>query len=250
MKYEEFIITQKWFEEIDAYEYGRQVFSEHFPDGGEALKVLKHFVDLGYKGFSDWLVKNLPPIYPPLELNILEHNTFIGDLLYPGDAYIKGDISTQGIIHTQGSFKVDGKLTINKFGHIFLDKGCVNAGEIELRESTFIMAETQANKVSLSGFSSIQGCVVANRVSLRDSANITGNTETKVINLNGGNIYGDVDADIVNLNSGRIWGSVDANEIYNDGGFIWKNVNTNKIENINNGKVGGKVTYKRSDEHK
>lgn len=191
-KEEEFIVTQKWLEENGAYEDDIQDFRKYFPNGGEALEVLKWCGELDYIYFGEWLVDWLPPTYPPLVLNNL-----IGNLFYPNDVHIKGDVSTQECC-IRGSFKVDGKLTINKLQRVFA-------------------AFVDANEIDISGYAHIRGDVIA-----------------KVINFKGGYINGDVDA----------------NEIINDGGEIWGNVNTFTIESINGGWVAGKITYKRSDEHK
>lgn len=191
-KEEEFIVTQKWLEENGAYEDDIQDFRKYFPNGGEALEVLKWCGELDYIYFGEWLVDHLPPTYPPLVLNNL-----IGNLFYPNDVHIKGVVSTQECC-IRGSFKVDGKLTINKLQRVFA-------------------AFVDANEIDISGYAYIRGAVIA-----------------KVINFKGGYITGDVDA----------------NEIINDGGEIWGNVKTIKIENINGGWVAGKITYKRSDEHK
>ena len=192
-KKEEFIVTAKWLEKNGAYEDDIQDFEQHFPNGGEALEVLKRCEELGYRDFGEWLVDHLPPIYTPLVLN-----TFVGNLFYPNDVHIKGDVFTQEVIRIKGSLKVDGKLTINKLQRVF---------------ATFV----NADEIDIGGYAWIRGTVIA-----------------KVINFKGGSITGDVDAD----------------EIINDGGAIWGNVNTIKIDNINGGKVYGKITYKHSDEHK
>ena len=228
-KEEEFIVTQKWLEENGAYEDDIQDFRKYFPNGGEALEVLKWCGELDYIYFGEWLVDWLPPIYPPLELN-----TFVGNLFYPNDVHIKGDISTQGRIYIKGSLKVDGKLTVNKYGMVYSDKNCINAGEINLSENAYICSDINANSIIMSGRIDIQGNVSANSISLRDSAQILGDAKAKVINSK----------------NSRIRGSVDADEIINDGGLIDGNVNTIKIENINGGEVAGKISYKRSDEHK
>ena len=192
-KEKQFIVTQKWLEKIGTCEAELQAFEQHFPNGGEALEVLKRCEELGYRDFGEWLVDHLPPIYTPLVLN-----TFVGNLFYPNDVHIKGDVFTQEVIRIKGSLKVDGKLTINKLQRVF---------------ATFV----NADEIDIGGYAWIRGTVIA-----------------KVINFKGGSITGDVDAD----------------EIINDGGAIWGNVNTIKIDNINGGKVYGKITYKHSDEHK
>ena len=235
-KEKQFIVTAKWLEEMKACKDGLQAFKQHFPNGGEALEVLKRCEELGYEeldyeeldymDFGKWLVDHLPPIYPPLVLN-----TFVGNLFYPGDVHIKGDISTQGLIYTKGSLKVDGKLTVNKYGVVYLDKGCVNADEIDISGYAQIYSDTKANSISMSNCAFITRDTVANSISLRDSVEIIKNVIAKVINFKGGFILGDVDAD----------------EIINDDGWIKGDVNTIKIENINGGKVYGKITYKRSE---
>ena len=211
-KKEEFIVTEKWLEKIGTCEAEFQAFEQHFPNGGEALEVLKRCEELGYRDFGEWLVDHLPPIYPPLELN-----TLIDSLFYPNDVHIKGDVSIQGFIHIKGILKIDGKLTVKKYGSVYSDKDCVTADEIDLSGDAYIHARIKAN-----------------RIDMRGEAIISGDTKAKVVNLDGGSIYGNVDAD----------------ELYNDGGLIRGDVNTFTIENINGGKVDGKITYKRSDEHK
>ena len=212
-KKEEFIVTEKWLEKIGTCEAELQAFEQHFPNGGEALEVLKRCEELGYRDLGEWLVDWLPPIYPPLELN-----TLIDSLFYPNDVHIKGDVSTQDSLYSKGSLKVDGKLTVNGDGSIYSDKGCINADEIDISRYAHIR----------------RAQIKANRISLRDYARLSGDVIAKVVNLKGGFITGDVDAD----------------EIINDGGLIGRDVNTIKIQNINGGKVDGKITYKRSDEHK
>ena len=231
---EEFIVTEKWLEEMKACEDGLRAFKKHFPNGGEALEVLKRCEELGYEEldyryFGEWLVDCLPPIYPPLELNNL-----IGNLFYPNDVHIKGDVSTQGCIYIKGSLKVDGKLTANENCEVYAD--FVNADEIDISGDTYIPARIKANSIIMSDGAFISGDTVANRINLRDAATIFGNTKAKIINFKGGYIGRNVD--------------VDADEIINDGGTIWGNVKTIKIKKINGGTVDGKITYKRSDEHK
>ena len=239
-KKEEFIVTAKWLEKNGAYEDDIQDFEQHFPNGGEALEVLKRCEELGYRDFGEWLVDHLPPIYPPLELN-----TLIDSLFYPNDVHIKGDVSIQGFIHIKGSLKIDGKLTVKKYGEVYSDKDCVNADEIDLSGNAYIHARIKANSVE-----------------------IRGNTKAKIVNLDSGCINGNVDADeiinndgiirgnvktikIQNIKYGYINGNVDADEIINEG-EIGGNVNTIKIKSINGGMVYGNlnITYKRSDEHK
>ena len=200
---EEFIVTQEWLEKIGTCEAEIQAFEQHFPNGGEALEVLKRYEELGYRDSGEWLVDHLPPIYPPLELN-----TLIDSLFYPNDVHIKGDVSIQGFIHIKGSLKVDGKLTVNKYGEVYSGKDCVNADEIDLSGDAYIHARIKAN-----------------RIDMRGEAIISGDTKAKVVNLDGGFITGDVDAD----------------EIINDGGIIKGNVNTIKIKNINGGQIRGDV---------
>ena len=262
-KKEEFIVTEKWLKERKACKDGLQAFKQHFPNGGEALEVLKRCVELNYSGFARWLVDHLPPTYPPLEFN-----TFVGNLFYPGDVHIKGDLSIQELIYIKGSLKVDGKLTFNKYGVARSAKGCVNADEIYISGEASIYAQVKANSIIMSDYAVINGDTVANSISLRDSAQILGNAEAKVINLKDGYIGGDVDADeiinddgwikgnvntikIENIKGGYINGNVDTDEIINEG-EIEGDVNTIKIKSINGGMVYGNlnITYKRSDEHK
>ena len=228
-KKEEFIVTEKWLEKRKACKDGLQAFKQHFPNGGEALEVLERCVELSYGGFAKWLVYHLPPIYPPLELNNL-----IGNLFYPSDVHIKGDVSTQEVICIKGNLKVDGKLTVNKYGKVYSSKDCVNADEIDISGYAQIYSDTKANSIIMSDYAGIHGCAIADNINLSGIADISGITKAKVINFKGGLIYGNVDAD----------------EIINDGGVIKGNVDTFTIENINGGKVDGKITYKRSDEHK
>lgn len=222
-KEKQFIITEKWLEENGARKDELQAFKKDFPNGGEALEVLKRCGELNYIDFGEWLVDCLPPTYPPLVLN-----TLIGNLFYPNDVHIKGDISTQGVIRIKGSLKVDGKLTVNKLGYVCSEKYCINAGEIDISENAFIFSDIKTNSIIMSGRTDLYGCVVANSISLRDSAQILGDAKAKVINSK----------------NSRIRGSVDADEIINDGGLIDGNVNTIRIKNINGGEVAGKITYK------
>lgn len=228
-KKEEFIVTEKWLEKNGARKDELQAFKKDFPNGGEALKVLKLCGELDYTEFGEWLIDSLPLTYPPLELS-----ASTGSLFHPGDIHVKGDLFTQGRIYIKGSLKVDGKLTVNKYGMIYTDKNCINAGEVDISENAYICSNVKANSIIMNGRIDIQGNVSANSISLCNSAQILGNAEAKVINLKDGYIGGDVDAD----------------EIINDDGWIKGNVNTIKIENINGGKVYGKITYKRSNEHK
>ena len=261
-KEEEFIVTQEWIEKVGAYKDGFQAFKQHFPNGGEALEVLKQCEKFNYRDLGEWLVDILPITYPPLELNNL-----IGNLFYPNDVHIKGDISTQEFFYIKGSLKVDGKLTVNKYGKVCSGKGCVNADEIDISGYAWIHSDTKANSIIMSYCAGIHGCVIADNINLSGIAEILGITKAKVINFKGGFITGDVDADeiindggiikgnvntikIKNINGGQIRGDVDADEIINDGGLIRGDVNTFTIENINGGRVKGKITYKRSDEHK
>ena len=211
-KEEEFIVTEKWLEKKGASKDELQAFKQHFHNGGKALEVLKRCGELDYRYFGGWLVDHLPPIYPPLVLN-----TFVGNLFYPNDVHIKGDISTQGVIRIKGNLKIDGKLTVSKYGVVFLDKGCVNADEIDISEYAQIYSDTKANSIIMS-----------------DYAVINGDTKAKVINFKGGHINGDIEA----------------NEIINDGGWIKGDVNTINIENINGGIVDGYIFYESPDEHK
>ncbi|ORF01474.1 hypothetical protein BGI05_08360 [Snodgrassella alvi] len=228
-KEEEFIVTEKWLAENGARKDELQAFEQHFPNGGEALEVLKRCEELNYIDFGEWLVDCLPPTYPPLVLN-----TSIGSLFYPNDVHIKGDMSTQGRIYIKGSLKVDGKLTVNKYGNVNTHINDINANVIDISENAFIFSDIKTNSLIMSGRTDLYGCVVANSISLHDSAQILGDAKAKVINSK----------------NSRIRGSVDADEIINDGGLIDGNVNTFTIENINGGEVAGKITYKRSDEHK
>ncbi|OOX78507.1 polymer-forming cytoskeletal protein [Snodgrassella alvi] len=205
-KEEEFIVTRKWLEKIGTCEAEIQAFEQHFPNGGEALEVLKRCEELGYRDSGEWLVDHLPPIYPPLELN-----TLIDSLFYPNDVHIKGDVSIQGFIHIKGSLKVDGKLTVKKYGEVYSGKDCVNADEIDLSGDAYIHARIKAN-----------------RIDMRGEAIISGDTKAKVVNLDGGRIYGNVDAD----------------ELYNDGGYISQNAKADKATLINGGNIGGNITFK------
>ena len=228
-KEKQFIVTEKWLAEMKACEDGLRAFKHHFPNGGEALEVLKRCGELDYTEFGKWLIDSLPLTYPPLVLN-----TLIGNLFYPGDVHIKGDVSTQEVICIKGNLKVDGKLTVNKYGKVYSSKGCVNADEIDISGYAQIYSDTKANSIIMSDYAGIHGCTIADNINLSGFADISGITKAKVINFKGGLIYGNVDAD----------------EIINDGGLIRGDVNTFTIENINGGRVAGKISYKHSDEHK
>lgn len=251
-KEKQFIITYEWLEKGGAFIADLQIFKKHFPNGGEALKVLKRCEELGYRDFAEELVYRLPPIYPPLELNVLDN------FFYLNDVYINNDISTQEFNYIRDSLKVDGKLTVHKYGNVHAY--FVYADEIVLSEIAHISSNIKANSIIMRGSSSISGVTVANSIRLRDYAEIFGNTKAKVINFRGGWIKGQVDAyEIINdggliegnVNTikiknikGKIEGNVDAYEIINDGGTIEGDVNTIKIKNINGGKVDGTITYK------
>ena len=232
-KKEEFIVTEKWLKENGACKDGLQAFKQHFPNGGEALEVLKRCGELDYRYSGEWLVDHLPPTYPPLELNNL-----IGNLYYPGDVHIKGDLSTQYSLYSKGSLKVDGKLTVNGDGKVYSSTGDVNANVIDIRGKASIFLAMQAlvkaNSITMSDFSIIGADIIADNININRHAQILGDAKAKIINFKGG----------------FIWGKVDADEIINDGGEIDGSVNTFTIENINGGRVKGKITYKRSDEHK
>lgn len=221
MKYEEFIITRGWLKKMKACEDGLRAFKKHFPNGGEALEVLKRCGELCYFGFGEWLVDHLPPIYPPLVLS-----TFVGNLFYPNDVHIKGDISIQEFMYIKGSLKIDGKLTVNKYGDVYA--GFVNADEICLNETAQIYSNTKAKSLVVNDRAVISGDIVADNININYFAKIFGNTKAKVVNFDGGYIMGDVDADV----------------IINDGGLITENVNVIRIKNTNGGRVDGKKTYK------
>ena len=227
MKYEEFIVTQGWLDDMGACEAGLQAFKKHFPNGGEALEVLKRCEEINHIGYARWLVEYLPLTYPSLEFN-----TFVGNLLYPGDVHIKGDLSIQELTYIKEGLKIDGKLTVNNQQSVLA--AFVNADDIDVSGESDIHARIKANSISMSDYAFIRGAIVANSISLRDFVEILGTVKAKVVNLKGGYISDDVDAD----------------EIINDGGLIDGNVNTIKIQNLNGGRVAGKITYKRSDEHK
>lgn len=205
-KEKQIIITEKWLEKNGARKDELQTFKKHFPNGGEALEILKQCEELDYIDFGGWLLDHLPPIYPPLELN-----TFVGNLFYPNDVHIKGDVSIQGFIHIKGILKIDGKLTVKKYGSVYSDKDCVTADEIDL-----------------SGYVYIHARIKANRIDMRGEAIISGDTKAKVVNLDGGRIYGNVDAD----------------ELYNDGGYISQNAKADKATLINGGNIGGNIAFK------
>ena len=220
-KEKQFIITQEWLEEMGACEAWLRAFKKHFPNGGEALEVLKRCGELCYFGSGGWLVDHLPPIYPPLELN-----TFAGTLFYPNDVHIKGDISIQEFMYIKGSLKIDGKLTVNKYGDVYAD--FVNADEICLNETAQIYSNTKAKSLVVNDRAVISGDIVADNININYFAEIFGNTKAKVVNFDGGYIMGDVDADV----------------IINHGGLITGNVNVIRIKNTNGGRVDGNRTYK------
>ena len=223
VKEKQFIVTEKWLEKKKACEDGLRAFKKYFPNGGEALEVLKRCGELCYFGFGEWLVNHLPPIYPPLELN-----TFVGNLFYPNDVHIKGDIPIQEFMYIKGSLKIDGKLTVNKYGDVYAD--FVNADEICLNETAQIYSNTKAKTKALvvNDRAVISGDIVADNININYFAKIFGNTKAKVVNFDGGYIMGDVDADV----------------IINAGGLITGNVNVIRIKNTNGGRVDGKRAYK------
>ena len=264
-KEEEFIVTQEWLEEMKACEDGLQAFKKHFPNskGVIVLEVLKKCAEINYVEFACWLIQRLPfsskgtkvselvnqlaalnyytlagELTNALRFNKkkLEFDNVDGHLFYNGNVHIKGDANTHTKIHTQGNLKIDGKLTASGEGYIYSNN--VNATEIDLSDlaSIFTRTRTPVNAININmrNDACISRDTVADSINLYDKAYIFGNAEAKVINFKGGRIYGNVDAD----------------NILNDGGYILGDVNTFTIENINGGKVDGKTTYKRSDEHK
>ena len=209
-----FIVTNEWLEEMEVYDYGDelQAFNVYFPNGGEALEVLKLCEKSGYIVFGRWLVNKLPSnYYPPLILN-----NFMGNLLYPNDVYVKGDMCVQKFIYIKGSLKAEGKITINKHGEIYSDKEYVSADEIDIDADGCIC-----------------GNVKANRINLDDNARIIGK---------------DIVTKIFNSKGGQVWDNIEAEEVINNGGIIYGNVNAVKIENINGGKIKGKTIYKNINE--
>lgn len=91
-KKEEFIVTQEWLAEMKACKGWLRAFKKHFPNGGEALEVLKRCEELDYTDFGEWLVDRLPPIYPPLVLN-----TFVGNLFIPMMSILKAIFLLNGV---------------------------------------------------------------------------------------------------------------------------------------------------------
>ena len=121
-----------------------------------------------------------------------------------------GNLFYPNDVHIKGDISTQGLIYTK--GSLKVD-GKLTINKLQRVFATFV----NADEIDIGGYAWIRGTVIA-----------------KVINFKGGSITGDVDAD----------------EIINDGGAIWGNVNTIKIQNINGGKVYGKITYKRPDEHK
>ena len=231
-KEKQFIVTEKWLEENGALEAHLQAFKQHFPNGGEALEVLEWCGKLNYRYFGEWLVNCLPPIFPPLVLG-----NFFGNLFYPGDVHIEDDIFTYGLIHIKGSLKVDGKLTVIRDGKVYTYND-INANMIEVKGDAYIhAANIKADSMSVTDFTLISDNIITDYINISKFSSIFGNIKAKIVRFKTG--Y-----------DGYISGSVDADEIINDGGLIKGDVNTFTIENINGGRVKGKISYKSPDEHK
>ena len=126
--------------------------------------------------------------------------------------YTNGHIFYNGDVHIKGDVDTDYGFYI--IGNLIVD------GNLSLKANGKIYAKE----------------IQAKTITIKELADITGNVKAKIVNFKGGYIGRNVD--------------VDADEIINDGGLIYGDVNTIKIENINGGTVDGKITYKRSDEHK
>ncbi|KES11201.1 Integral membrane protein CcmA involved in cell shape determination [Snodgrassella alvi SCGC AB-598-O11] len=201
-------------------------FNDIFPHGAKISEITKLIPELedDYSSFAEWLLQQVPPTDITLEFDTLQDNIF-----YNGPIHVKGDVNLVNTgIDLIGSLKIDGKLTIIGTGVVYLDKGNVNADEIDISEYAQIYSDTKANSISMSDYAVINGDTVAGNINISGFASIYGNTKTKVINLNGGRIYGNVDTD----------------ELYNDGGYISQNAKADKATLINGGNIGGNIAFK------
>lgn len=244
-KKEEFIVTRKWLEKLRTSEDEIMEFEKYFPNGGTTIDVLNKFMSIDNLRFIEWIL-SMTPSFPfakgtnasylidelaqykryytviqlldklPFNETPLVVDNVNNYLFYDGDVYVKGNVNPQRI-YVKGNLKIDGKLTVKDRQVDELRAQQISASEINLFNHAKIYAQIKAKIVNL-----------------------------KVCSM----ISGNVEADTVKLNHSLILSNVDANEIINDGGYIWGDVNTIKIQNLNGGKVDGKITYKRSDEHK
>ena len=239
----ELIITREFIKTNYPIENIVNIFNECFPNGAKLSEFPKirpylekynpNFKAI-YSCFAGWLLKVLPVNETPLELD----STNMQDaIIYNGNINIKSDVTlVNPQIYLTGTLKINGKLAVSGNGFISsYENGCVIADEINLSGYTFISASARSKIINMHNESTIIDSVTANSINLYDNALINNSVKVNILNFYGG---------------GRISSIVDADEIYNNGGLIGGDVNTIKIENINGGRVAGKITYKRSDEHK
>ena len=277
----EFKITKEVLSGWGASQIEFRIFNEHYNNKKyvKASELLKLCAELYYVKFGKWLVSKLPFNRTLLILDHLD-----GHLFYNGNVYIKGDIDIKRKVAIKGNLKSNGALTVSDIGEIHANR--VKATKINLRDLAIIGAKTKANIINMYAGVHINGNTIANTINIHDKSyikrNVKANTinihnkayiernvKANTININGNYapidnyvkanvihlldfpcIKGNIEVDFIKLKYGCIQGNVNADEIINDGGLIDGNVNTFTIENINGGMVAGKITYKRSDEHK
>lgn len=192
-------------------------FNIVFPYGAKITDIPKLLPKIGsyyYSLFVKWLLNELSFNNKTL---IIDGNT-CDNLFYNGDVIVKGDIELKRA-YIKGNLNVDGILTIKHKGEViardFDNTKQITANEINLcTESMILATHIKANK--------FYAC-----------------NETI--------IDGDVNATFIIVKGGCIWGNVDANEVINESGIIDGDVNTIKIENIDTGRIKGKITYKNVD---
>lgn len=276
LKTRQFIINREWFKKRQ-YPECLQVFDRYFPNGGEVIEVLKQCVELDYIKHVPWMIPWMIPMmlaclpYPlrcdsnealnlvnqlvdlnelrlaedlcgilPFNETTLELDNVEGHLFYNGNVHIKGNVNTGHRIFIAGDLKVDGNLTVRIDGTLENS----NKGEIHARH-------VKAHKVNLRNGANIQADIKAYIVNNMHSF-ISGDVNAEILNIKGHTVktrpLGFID--YTSIKGGYVRGNVNANKILNDSGIIRRDVKTIKIENINNGKVGGKITYKNSDKHR
>lgn len=192
-------------------------FNIVFPYGAKITDVPKLLPKIGsyyYSLFVKWLLNQLPFNNKIL---IIDGN-ICDNLFYNGDVIVKGDIELKRA-YIKGNLNVDGTLTIKHKGEViardFDNTKQIIANEINLcTESLILATHIKANKIYA---------------------------------YNESVIAGDVNTNFIIVKGSCIWGNVDANEVINESGIIDGNVNTIKIENIDTGRIKGKITYKSND---
>ena len=209
----EFIITRDIVEKFRLESFV-DTFNKVFPDGAKVTDIPKLISHIDgnyyYRLFVQLLLNELPFNNKIL---VVDGNT-CENLFYNGDIRIEGNAKVNRI-YIKGNLVIDGNLIIKDKGEIiarnFDNKKQIIATEINLGIDSMILAHVKAKNINV---------------------------------YSEATIIGNVDTNTVNLDDSEIWGNVEANKIINNAGVIDGDVNTVKIENINDGTVTGKITYK------